>query len=176
MYCYSWLDDNTNAAPWPGEKMEYEGGNVWKYWVNKDYKNIIFNNGTGTQTSDLKVPGYGYIYNNAGGNWSEYAEEPTTDEKESEEETTSAYVKVYLKNSANWSTVNCYMWNENGDVQSWPGVKMTYEGNNIWSYIVPDGYDNIIFNNGAGSQTGDMTFKGNGSLYDNGNGQWSSYR
>ena len=176
MYCYSWLDDNTNAAPWPGEKMEYEGGNVWKYWVNKDYKNIIFNNGTGTQTSDLKVPGYGYIYNNAGGNWSEYAEEPTTDEKESEEETTSAYVKVYLKNSANWSTVNCYMWNENGDVQSWPGVKMTYEGNNIWSYIVPDGYDNIIFNNGAGSQTGDMTFKGNGSLYDNGTGQWSSYR
>ncbi len=53
---------------------------------------------------------------------------------------------------------------------------MTYEGNNIWSYIVPDGYDNIIFNNGAGSQTGDMTFNGNGSLYDNGNGQWSSYR
>ena len=86
MYCYSWLDDNTNAAPWPGEKMEYVGDNIWKYWVNKDYKNIIFNNGTGTQTSDLKVPGYGYIYNNAGGNWSEYAEEPTTDEKESEEE------------------------------------------------------------------------------------------
>ncbi len=175
MYCYSWLDNNTNDAPWPGTKMTYEGDNVWKYWIDEDYKNIIFHNGTGTQTSDLTVPGYGYIYNNVNGSWSKYTQEPVTEEPSFEEETTSAYVKVYVKNDANWSAVYCYMWNNDGNIQSWPGVQMTYEGNNIWSYIVPDGYDNIIFNNGSGTQTGDMTFNGNGSLYNNGTGQWSSY-
>lgn len=86
---------------------------------------------------------------------------------------------VYLKNTLNWSNPYCYMWtgsggagNQNG---SWPGVRMQSLGNGIYSYVIPDNYSKIIFNNNGSSQTKDLEYPGNNMIYDNLTGLWSHY-
>lgn len=72
---------------------------------------------------------------------------------------------VYFRNEKNWTTVNAYVWKNGGAVyQSWPGEKMTdtgkmSEGFKLYSYEIPlgSGYNQIIFNNGSGEQTDDLT-------------------
>ncbi len=82
---------------------------------------------------------------------------------------------VFCENAAGWGEVYCYMWNSDSDKNSdWPGVKMTKGEGNLWSYQVTGNWGNIIFNNGGnGAQTSDMTHQGNGSCYNNSNGNWS---
>lgn len=74
--------------------------------------------------------------------------------------------KLYFTNSLNWSgSIYAYMWDDaTGDVYStWPGTKMNYEktndyGQKIYSIDFDSSkYDRIIFNNGEGSQTCNIT-------------------
>ncbi|MBQ5711416.1 MAG: starch-binding protein, partial [Oscillospiraceae bacterium] len=73
---------------------------------------------------------------------------------------------VFYENVDGWSIVNLYYWSEsNTGMVQWPGVPMTlYEGN-IWTGTVPAEAQFVIFNNGDGQQTGDLTLPGNGYLY-----------
>ena len=66
---------------------------------------------------------------------------------------------IYFDNSGkNWSTVNVYAWNGNGPCTGeWPGSAMTLVSGNTYSYEVPTDAVNIIFNNGSGAQTSDLT-------------------
>ncbi|MDE6273146.1 MAG: starch-binding protein [Muribaculaceae bacterium] len=57
VYVYAWNSDSDKNAAWPGVKMT-KSGNQWVGTINKKYKNVIFNNGSGgsgNQTPDLKV-------------------------------------------------------------------------------------------------------------------------
>lgn len=69
---------------------------------------------------------------------------------------------VYLKNTANWSTPYAYAWSGNSAISAgWPGEAMTKEGD-LWIWKVPEGKDlpvNIIFNNGQGTQTKELTYQ-----------------
>ncbi len=81
---------------------------------------------------------------------------------------------VYCENAANWGEVYCYMWKDgSGDNGGWPGVKMTKGEGNLWSYSISGDWDKIIFNNGSGTQTGDMSYQGNGSCFNNQTNGWS---
>ena len=81
-------------------------------------------------------------------------------------------VTVYFVNNKKWSKVNAYGWKD-GEAQgtpAWPGVALTATGEKVadfdlYSYsVVPGSYDNIIFNNGSGTQT--ATYKWtNGKYY-----------
>lgn len=83
---------------------------------------------------------------------------------------------VYCKNTAGWNTVSCYMWKDGGgNNKGWPGANMTNIGDNVWQYEVPGDFNMIIFSNSGQSQTSDMSFPGNGYIYDNSTGQWSVY-
>jgi len=56
-YIYTW--DASNAATtgaWPGSLMNNEGNGLWSYEVPEAAANVIFNNGTGTQTDDMVKP------------------------------------------------------------------------------------------------------------------------
>ena len=55
---------------WPGKKMTSVGNGVYEITIPKDAQYIIFNNGNGSQTGDLKIQGLYQIYNN--GTWSSY--------------------------------------------------------------------------------------------------------
>ncbi len=103
---------------------------------------------------------------------------------------------VYFDNSkTQWEEVYFYSWGGSLSVD-WPGVKMTDEGNNIYSYTLDGTLSNIIFSNGKAESTGDkrqtynLIFQGNNTIYtaeaneddyddDKSaymhNGQWSKY-
>ena len=69
VYCYTW-DTNPYVA-WPGEKMQLdEESGLYYYDIPKIFVNVIFNNGSGTQSADLKTPtGTATIYNNSTKAW-----------------------------------------------------------------------------------------------------------
>ena len=82
---------------------------------------------------------------------------------------------VFCDNAANWGTVYCYMWSDSlGNNAEWPGVQMTKGSDGLWSYSITKDWNMIIFNNGQGTQTGDLSYQGNGSCFNNSTGGWST--
>lgn len=80
---------------------------------------------------------------------------------------------IYMKNTAGWDDVYCYMWVDgNTNNKGWPGIKMTKLDDGTYIYATDEYYPNIIFNNGSGTQTADMEWPGNGNIYDNGKASW----
>ena len=73
---YLWNSTSDNNKAWPGAAMTNIGGNIWRYELQKSYKNIIFSNNGASQTSDLAYPGDGYIWNNKTNEWSIYDTSP----------------------------------------------------------------------------------------------------
>ena len=70
-------------------------------------------------------------------------------------------ITLYYRTTA-WSAVNAYVWNDFGD-NGWPGQPMTLvEGrtDGLYSITIKSNYDNVIFNDGAGNQTGDISLSG----------------
>ncbi len=86
---------------------------------------------------------------------------------------------VYVRANNGWSNLHCYMWNSDSDKNAaWPGVKMTQVEGDVYSYTLTGNHASIIFNNGnggTGNQTGDMSYPGNGKIYDLASGSWSDY-
>ncbi len=77
--------------------------------------------------------------------------------------TAVAATTLYYVDHNNWGNVNAYMWDNNGN-NGWPGAAMTSVGtvgDKAYSYysisFAQGAYTSIIFNNGSGSQTGDLT-------------------
>lgn len=72
--------------------------------------------------------------------------------------------KVYFTNPSNWSKVYCHYWGGTSTGTDWPGLEMTKSGDlyEIETVGEPTG---IIFNNGAGSQTGNLVYQA-GATYD----------
>lgn len=180
---YVWILGTENSVQsWPGQAMTLDEGNVYKYTISGDYNMIIFSNNGSNQTKDLSIPGAGYIYDFSTGTWSLYKEEPTNNnptqatEKPTQGGNTETKM-VYCKNSAGWASVSVYMWSGSGASKNaeWPGVRMTDIGDGIWQYEVKGSWENIIFNNGSGVQTGNLVYPGNGALFDNTTGEWDVY-
>ncbi|MBQ8056943.1 MAG: starch-binding protein [Ruminococcus sp.] len=179
---YVWVHGTTTSVQaWPGAAMTLDEGNVYKYTVSGDYNMIIFSNNGANQTADLSIPAAGQIYDFSTGTWSPYKDEPTTDDPTqapTQMPTQSGETKmVYCKNSAGWGSVNVYMWSDSGTSKNaeWPGAKMTHVGEDVWQYEVTGDWDKIIFNNGSGTQTGDLSFPGNGRIYDNSTNSWDVF-
>ena len=90
---------------------------------------------------------------------------------------------VYVKINKSWNPVYCYAWTDGGASNgSWPGSQMTCVDsvNKIYSYTMNGNYAKVIFNNGQSGggddkQTTDLTFPGNGQLYDMATQTWSAY-
>ena len=89
--------------------------------------------------------------------------------------TTTSTTTIYFDaTSSGWSNVNVYSWTGNTPCTGeWPGSAMTKVSGNIYSYKVPTGATNIIFNNGS-SQTSDLTIPTDGKNLYNGSA-WSTY-
>ena len=77
----------------------------------------------------------------------------------------SDVITVYFSNNYRWSSVKAYIWNAASaeHESAWPGTEMTYVGTNSYGeeiYKVEidlSKYDMIVFNNGSGYQTMDVT-------------------
>ena len=166
VYAYYWSDSNTQMTTWPGVEMSEVASGIYGTTIPEDAQYIIFTNGSGSQTGDLTLPGLYKLYNN--GNWSDYGseeEDPTPDP-------VGNY--IYYQNTNNWSKVYAYYWSDsNTQMTTWPGEAMTSVGSGVYSIEIPEDAQYIIFTNGSGSQTGDLTLQGMNKIYNN--GSWSDY-
>ena len=88
------------------------------------------------------------------------------------EEDDANWVK-FDNSQTQWSKVYCYVFNDEGDNNAWPGILMTELEDDIWYYQIPDEFvggtvifsDNIL---GTGQQTGNLpTANSNGELHSN---------
>ncbi len=90
-------------------------------------------------------------YGAIGDNGTEYTGEAVYTKKDP-----STVLTIYFDNSlTKWSNVLIHHWKV--EETSWPGKPMTKIDGDVWSYTVPDGTTGIVFNNGSGSQTVDVT-------------------
>ena len=153
---YAW--EPVQNANWPGvaatkEAEQIGGYDVYSYTADAGkYANVIFNNGSGSQTADLKWTAGKYVINNQ---WY------TKEEAEAQLVKPVEYEYVYFVNVQAWNKVNIYTWTP--EVGTWPGVAMTKEaeqlaGYDVYSYKAEKGtsFGGVIFNNGSGTQTGDL--------------------
>ncbi|MDE6277923.1 MAG: starch-binding protein [Muribaculaceae bacterium] len=85
---------------------------------------------------------------------------------------------IYYDNSiTNWSSVMIHHWPV--DATTWPGVAMEKISANVraatelYRYTVPTGTEGVVFNNGSGDQTNDITsLRHNGIYKGTGNRNW----
>lgn len=162
VYAYYWSDSNKSMTMWPGVQMSKVKNDIYTVKIPSDAEYIIFTNGSGTQTDDLTLEGFDKIYSN--GSWSDYTDDDT-DPVEG---------NIFYQNTNNWSEVYAYYWSDsNTDMTTWPGEKMTGSGNGVYGLEISEDAEYIIFNNGNGSQTGDITIEGLNMIYNN--ASWSKY-
>lgn len=102
--------------------------------------------------------------------------DPPETEAPAEQTTVTDYkTYVYMKNAAGWSDVYCYYWSDSeGEAHPWYGVRMEHFKDNIYRYEVPQKYQNIIFNNGQGTQTADLKVSYS-SIFSNSTNQWEPF-
>lgn len=155
--CYAW--NATVKDAWPGNAMTKDGD----YWyISFDFEptNVIFNNGS-DQTDDLEFAN-GYLYK-ADGSSEQYAicdgqgDDPTPPTPPTPDDE----IKLYFENTGNWSKVYCYVWTPEA-LGEWPGTEVTEKEDKYFVVTVTDAsVTNVIFNNGDGSQTPDLTIRAN---------------
>lgn len=169
---YVWKDNGDKIAEWPGTSMKKVEGTqtLYSYTLPENYGDakIIFTDGT-SQTDTLSLPSEkAMIYDNK-----VYREFTSADLEEPEVQTDAeGFTKLYFKNTLGWEKVCVYAYNAEpfSEVKAWPGSEAKAEGNDLYSYSLPAGYESavVIFNNGGqGQQTGNLqAAAGNSMMYD----------
>ena len=153
-YAYAWSGEGETidvASRWPGVAMELtdlvspDGSPVYSATFDKEYENIIFNDGAEVQTADLKFEGGAYLWW-TNDTWYQNLEDIADD-------ITPDYdtVTVYFQNNWLWSDVRCYYeGSEYETCEVWPGNEMEFfdnDGNyDVYYAVVPADASFIIFN------------------------------
>ena len=65
---------------------------------------------------------------------------------------------VTFVNDENWDNVYVHAWNGEGDITSWPGEKLTNNGDNTYTWNTTSEPTGLLFHNNAGTQTEDLVF------------------
>ncbi len=165
---YYWSDANNAMIAWPGISMQSAGNNDYKAEIPADATYVIFNNGQGTQTDDITLQGMNKIYNN--GSWSDYGNNPTPNPNP----TPVGGNYIYFRDNNNWGSVMAYYWSDDDTtMSSWPGVSMESVGNNVYRLEISSSATYVIFNNGQGAQTDNISLQGMNKIFEN--GSWNNY-
>ena len=172
---YAWGKNSAgeNVTPngeWPGKILsattEYDGNEFYyASFSDMDAVNVIISNGS-SQTADITgITSDIYLVYDGGTGYSVYAggEAPLPP---TPPVSGNGYTIYFDNSKVNWDTVNIHYWGGES-ASTWPGMQMTAVPgeDRIFSYTVPDGTTGIVFNNGAGSQTGDVTDIHDNHLY-----------
>ncbi len=188
VYYYCWVTGGSQYVAWPGLEMDLDENGYWYAEVPKACDNIIFNNGEGQQTEDLKTPtddknvcdvagclkGSGNI--NSWFTKADYKPSVPTVKEDTDRDVT-----LVLKNEANWESVYVYYWSlDNTAGAEWPGIQLEASADGLYYAVIPEGNYYVIFNNGQGgegNQTSDMVIPTDDNvLYDNATDSWSEMR
>ncbi|TCP24740.1 putative secreted protein (Por secretion system target) [Tenacibaculum skagerrakense] len=188
------FDASTNSTisgtqGWPGQSMSSISGTSWyKYTLNvpsgtsSNNIRVIFNDGA-NQTDDLARGSDGWYDN---GIWTNSC--PSDCSNTPPPPSTSATIN-FLRTSSWGNTVNAYLYNKTTNTTlsgtpGWPGQQMNNETNwSNYTFTLPNGVSSndigVVFNNGNGQQTVDLTrgtdgwFRITGSSNGKSTGVWS---
>ena len=175
VYCYAWGNGDTLGA-WPGTKMSSYGTNdfgeqQYSIEIPSGTTGIIFNNGSGAQTVDISFSGGGLGYYITG--WSDGKANvdtwqltdipPVPVTQETSQNVPSG--EILFTDNQGWGQVYCYGWGSGDTLGGWPGTKMQEAGTNDFGekqfkISIPSGTTGIIFSNGNGTQTVDISYSG----------------
>lgn len=158
VYAYSWTGNNEQLGGWPGKQLSQTTVNGKTYYVvelDEIPENIIFSNGSDSgKTADLEFVNYG-IYNASGFTNQTINGEVPIDPIDPIEPTESLVV-YYDNTSTNWSSVNIHYWG-GATATTWPGVEMKKCEHGHYYVSLPKGTTGVVFHNGSGVQTNDIT-------------------
>lgn len=150
-YLYYWYDDGTAGPAWPGTPMKKDSAGKYELDIPADVTNVIINNGSAAlKTNDLKItPGLESTITVAvhNGNYVE-AIIDTIMEK----------VTIHVKAPSSWGQVYLNHWNENGEIQVFPGDLMTEkDANGYWTFEVPGDVNCLVISDGSTNLTRELT-------------------
>ena len=184
-YLYAWatVDGKTTKlnGDWPGTQLSQQttvdGVDYWTFTADGvESFNIIFNNGSGAQTADIKnITATSFFSYDGGSGYTRVNPGETPDPGP----VPGGSFCAYFAAPESWNVVKAWVWNaDNGNDNytggSWPGelcVKTadTYKGMAVWKWEYKGSKTamptHIIFNNGGGEQTANLVFE-NGKCYD----------
>lgn len=164
---------------WPGIKMSKVEGTetLYSYTLPEEYATsedkvkIVFNDGT-NKTKDIDLPYEKSMIFDENGEGREFKTDDYEEPEDNDDSEDKSVTKVYFKNEDNWDKIKVYVFKNDpfGEVKKWPGVSPEDEGDGLYSYSLPKGYENaiVIFNNGGnGEQTDNLqTIAGHSMIYD----------
>ena len=134
-----------------------------------------------------------YNYYTSDGNWSSLTTMKVGDNNDSNNvddnlsdddhnaSSTSQMITVYFSDNYRWNKVYAYTWGGSKDTASWPGTQMSYVstnefGESVYKVEIASDVKGLIFGNGSGAQTVDITngiTNGTGYYISGGNGKYS---
>lgn len=169
LYAWGTNSAGTKVEPcgaWPGKKLSEQvnvDGTDYYYFsfTDMDAVNVIFSNGS-AKTNDITGITSDVYYSYDGGTNATViggGDNPTPGPTPDPDPAPSGEFIVYYDNSVtNWSSVKAHYWG--GDnASTWPGVEMTRveSDSNLYYIILPDNTTGVVFNNGSGDQTNDVS-------------------
>ncbi len=172
VFVHAWVEGGSNDVAyttWPGLEMEWDSEKLL-YFIELPSvcDSVVFNDGNGTQSADLVIPGDGAIYDNGTSQWGDIKDyvPPIPPEDTTED------VTVYVKDDAGWGEVWIYYWNVDGtEAFAFPGTPMEQGEDGYYYATVPAGYWGILFTNGGDwqvdtlKQTPDLIIPTDGKVY-----------
>lgn len=154
---YSWNDEETITAGWPGNDMT-ANGDGWYCYVLPAGSNFIFNNGnggTGNQTANIEgvTESTCYILD-ADMNFETTTECPTTECTNAEvvePEKTPVTFTISIKAIEGWDKMYMYAWGDEEKFGGWPGTAMTLADGwyTITATVISENH-HLIVNNAIG--------------------------
>ena len=181
-YIHIWYVGGNINATYPGEAMTTSGTRRYTYLTDptKTIEGIIIVrvNAAGTEmynkTGDIVSIPEDHVITLSEADFSEIPEEERAIGAVTPDPGTTK--PVYYFNADGWSSVNAYAWMASGgkSLGVWPGKAMSaVSGHDGWYSIeVPTSAQSIIFNNGDGLQTDDLTIDFDNPYY--ANGTWNA--
>ena len=149
-YLYYWYDDGTSGPSWPGTPMKKLGAGKYEINIPADVTNVIINNGAAAlKTADLKItPGLESTITVTVRN---------NNQVSAKIETIMEEVAMHVKVPADWGDVYLHHWHDNGESTVFPGDQLTEkDADGYYTIMLHGDVANLLINNGAGKQTGDL--------------------
>ena len=167
---YVWSSaTNESLSSWPGNKMTYVSGDVYKIEVDKKYNMIIFSDNGSGQTADLSIPGAGQIFNYGQGNWSTYSGS-NTDNTGNTGGNTQGSVRIYFVDTNGWGSAKVICWSDLNSGQR-DEITMQSCGDGKYMVNIDKKYNKFYFTNGN-QKSQDFNLPANGGTYTYNHG-WS---
>lgn len=167
---YVWSSSTVEAGngSWPGGKMTYVSGDVYKIELDTKYDMIIFSDNGSGQSADLKIPSSNQIFNYAQNSWSSYSASGGNGGNSGNNNYGS--VQIYFVDTNGWGSAKVVCWSNSNSGQR-DEINMQSCGENKYMVSLDKKYDKLYFTNGN-QKSQDFDLPQNGGTYTYNHG-WS---